>query len=255
MKTSSYRMLTLSVLLAAMLSGISKVQGQQESPKGSAEQEFLSAVTKGEGEKVSELLHKNPALARTTDQNGVSAVLLAQYRGRKNIVDILVASSLELNIFEAAATGRADRVRVLISKDPNLANAFARDGFTPLGLAAFFGSKEAVEVLLAGGANTNLQSKNAFKAVPLQSSAVRGRIEIARLLLDHGAKTNVQGEGGYTPLHEVASNGQVEFAKLLLEHNADINAKGDDGKTPLTIALESRQFEMARLLRTLGAHE
>jgi ankyrin repeat protein len=162
---------------------------------------------------------------------------------------------LELNIFEAAATGRADRVRVLISKDPNLANAFARDGFTPLGLAAFFGSKEAVEVLLAGGANLNLQSKNAFKAVPLQSAAVRGRIEIARLLLDHGAKTNVQGEGGYTPLHEVASNGQVEFAKLLLEHNADINAKGDDGKTPLTIALESRQFEMARLLRTLGAHE
>jgi ankyrin repeat protein len=217
------------------------------------EQEFLTAVIKGEGEKVSELLKKNPALARTTDHNGVSSVLLAQYRGRKNIVDMLVASGLELDIFEAAATGQADRVRRLLSKDQSLSNAFAPDGFTPLGLAAFFGSKEVVEVLLADGANPDLQSKNAFKAVPLQSAAVRGRLEIARLLVNHGAKTNVRGEGGYTPLHEVASNGQIEFAKLLLEYNADINAKGDDGKTPLAIALASKQDEMTKFLRTRGA--
>ncbi len=253
MKNGLYGRLTLIVLVAAMVCGISKAQAQQETQQGSMEQEFLCAVTKGEGEKVSELLKKNPALARTTDHNGVSSVLLAQYRGRKNIVAMLVASGLELNIFEAAATGQADRVRRLLSKDQSLSNAFAPDGFTPLGLAAFFGSKEAVEVLLARGANPNLASKNAFKAVPLQSAAVRGRLEIARLLLDHGAKTNMRGEGGYTPLHEVASNGGIEFAKLLLEHNADINAKGDDGKTPLTIALENKQIDMAAFLRMRGA--
>jgi ankyrin repeat protein len=252
MKNSSYGRLTL-VLVAALICGISKVQAQQETQQGNMEQEFLTAVIKGEGEKVSELLKKNPALARTTDHNGVSSVLLAQYRGRKNIVDMLVASGLELDIFEAAATGQADRVRRLLSKDQSLSNAFAPDGFTPLGLAAFFGSKEVVEVLLDDGANPDLQSKNAFKAVPLQSAAVRGRLEIARLLVNHGAKTNVRGEGGYTPLHEVASNGQIEFAKLLLEYNADINAKGDDGKTPLAIALASKQDEMTKFLRTRGA--
>jgi uncharacterized protein len=254
-KNHSYRTLLLIVLFAATLSEIGKVQGQQDSRKGSAEQEFLSAVTKGESEKVAELLKRNPALARTTDRDGVSSLLLAQYRGKKDIVDLLLASGLELNVFEAAATGRAYRVRVLISKAPTLANEFARDGFTPLGLAAFFGNKEVVEVLLAGGANPNLQSKNAFKAVPLQSAAVRGRLEIARMLVEHGAETNVRGEGGYTPLHEVASSGQIEFAKLLLQHNADINAKGDDGKTPLGIALASKQVEMAEFLRTRGARE
>ena len=214
--------------------------------------EFLKAVTEGDAAKARELLKKNPSLAKARGQDGVSALLQAVYRGHDRIVSLLLASGIELDIFEAAATGRAGRVRALLKSKPDLANAFAPDGFTPLGLAAFFGHREAVEVLLDGGAQVNVSSRNALKAVPLRSAAVAGHLVIARLLVARGADVNARGEGGETPLHEVAGVGRVEFAKLLLEHGADVNARGDDGKTPLTVAIENKQTEMANFLRSRG---
>lgn len=61
-------------------------------------------------------------------------------------------------------------------------NAFGRDGFTPLGLATFFGHKETVAALLAARANVNLKSNNKLQASPLQAAAVMNQIEIAKLL-------------------------------------------------------------------------
>jgi ankyrin repeat protein len=215
-------------------------------------QEFLKAVTDGDEARVRELLKKNPSLAKTRGQDGVSVLLQAVYRGRSEIVNLLLASGIELDIFGAAATGRAGRVRALLKSKPDLANAFAADGFTPLGLAAFFGHLEAVKVLLDAGAEINVSSRNALKAVPLRSAAVAGHLDIARLLVARGADVNARGEGGQTPLHEVAGGGRIEFARLLLDHGADVNAKGDDGKTPLTVAVENKQTEMANFLRSRG---
>lgn len=217
-----------------------------------AEQEFLKAVTDGNTTRVKELLKKNPSLAKTRGQDGVSALLQAVYRGRDEIVNLLLASGINLDIFEAAATGRTERVRAILKSKPDLANAFAPDGFTPLGLAAFFGHLETVKVLLDGGARVNVSSRNALKAVPLRSAAVAGHLDIARLLIARGADVNARGEGGETPLHEVAGGGRIEFARLLLDHGADINARGDDGKTPLTVAIENKQTEMANFLRSRG---
>jgi len=214
--------------------------------------EFLKAVTEGDAAKVRELLKKKPSLAKTKGRDGVSALLQAVYRGRDEVVNLLLASGMKLDIFEASATGRTERVRALLKSKPALANAFAPDGFTPLGLAAFFGHVEAVQVLLDGGAKVNVSSRNALKAVPLRSAAVAGHLDIARLLIARGADVNARGEGGETPLHEVAGVGRVEFARLLLEHGADINARGDDGKTPLTVALDNKQTEMADFLRSRG---
>src|SRR5207253_390013 len=67
-----------------------------------AKQEFLKAVTDGDVVKVRALLKKNSSLATATDQNGVSALLQAVYRGHNEIADLLLASGIELNIFEAS---------------------------------------------------------------------------------------------------------------------------------------------------------
>lgn len=252
--TINTKSLLISVLIALLsLASPSKVQLQSNGVDG--EQEFLAAITKGDKQRVSDLLTKNPAFARARDRNGVTAVLLAAYNEKGDIVEVLIKSGIELNIFEASATGQTVRVRTLVEKDRTLLNAFGHDGFTPLGLATFFGHTETAEALLEEGADLSLKSNNRLKAAPLQSAAVRNRLEIAKLLLARGAKTEVVGEGGYTPLHEVAGGGRLEFAKLLLEHGALINAKGDDGKTPLTIAIENKQTEMANFLRSQGAKE
>ena len=219
-------------------------------------EDFLKAVTQGEVEKVKEMLKNDLGLQQAKDSRGVSAILKAAYFGQKGIVEVLLASGLELSIFEAAATGQIERVRELIKNDASLANAFSPDGFTALGLAVFFGHRDTVEMLLAAGAEVNTASRESMKVTPLHSAAAARQVEIARVLIAHGANVNAtQVESGFTPLHEAALNGNLEFARLLLEHGADVNAKMKDGKTPLGFALEQNNSEMAALLREHGAVE
>jgi len=217
-------------------------------------EEFLSAVTQGDVAKVKEMLKADPALALAKDEKDVSAILKATYYGKKEVVAALLASGVELDIFEAAATGQTERVRALINRDASLANAFAPDGFMPLGLAVFFGHQETVEVLLASSADVNAASRETMKVTPLHSAAAAKKVAIARLLIAHGANVNAaQTESGFTPLHEAAANGDIEFARLLLEHGANINAEMKDGKTPLAFALSHNQTEMVAFLRKQGA--
>ena len=217
-------------------------------------QEFLKAVTSGEVAKVKAMLKTDPRLAQAKDPKEVSAILKATYSGRKEVVAVLLASGIDLNVFEAAATGQTDRVRVLVKRDPTLANAFSSDGFMPLGLAAFFGHLETVNALLDAGAEVNVTTRESMKVTPLHSAAAAKQVAIARVLIGRGAKVNAaQPESGFTPLHEAALNGDIEFARLLLEHGADINAKMKDGKTPLTFALKGGHTEMASFLLDRGA--
>ncbi|MCI0487213.1 MAG: ankyrin repeat domain-containing protein [Blastocatellia bacterium] len=218
--------------------------------------EFLNAVVLGDAAKVKDMLKADPALAQAKDENGVSAILKATYHRKKEVVAVLLASGIELNIFEAAATGETQALRALVERDPSLANAFAPDGFFPLGLAVFFGHRDTVEALLAAGAEVNAVTREAMKVTPLHSAAAAGETDIARLLIAHGADVNArQVDYDFTPLHEAASNGDIEFAGLLLDKGADINAKMKDGRTPLAFALERKQTEMAAFLRRRGAKE
>src|SRR2546423_3697903 len=218
------------------------------SPSLTAEQEFLDSIKTGNAARVSELLKQNPALIRATTKNGTSAVLLAVYARHPEIAESLLGTGIEPNIFEAAATGRVDRLRRLLDNNPTLIKAYSPDGWTALHLN--FGNLEVVKLLLDSGADINAVSKNEFTATPLQGAAAFQKLDLAAILIKRGANVNCHGEGGGTPLHEVAGNGQIEFAKLLLDYGAEINAKDNNGKTPLAIALESKQTEMADFLRS-----
>jgi uncharacterized protein len=217
-------------------------------------EEFLKAVIEGDVAKVKEMLKADASLAQARDEKGLSAILKGVYYGKKEVVATLLASGVELNVFEASATGQTERVRALIKQDASMANAFSSDGFMPLGLAVFFGHMQTVEVLLAAGAEVNTASRETMKVTPLHSAAAARQVAIARLLIAHGADVNAgQAESGFTPLHEAAANGDIELATLLLEHGAKINAKMKDGKTPLAFAVSRNQSEMAAFLRGRGA--
>ena len=83
----------------------------------------------------------------------MSELLEALYRGDDERVSELLSGDPELNVFEAAAFGRTDRLRELLDEEPATANAFADDGFQPLGLACFFGHVGAARLLLERGAD------------------------------------------------------------------------------------------------------
>lgn len=215
--------------------------------------EFLTAVTNGDAARVKEMLKTDAALARVTDKNGTSAVLLATYHGKREVAEALLTTGIELNVFEAAATGRTDRVRALLEKDPRLVNTYAPDGFYPLGLAVFFGHAETTRLLIESGADVNQIAHNAMKVRPLHSAAAARQPELSKLLIARGADVNATQQAGFTALHEAAATGQMELARLLLAHGAQINARSDAGKTALTYAIENGQTEMAKFLESAGA--
>lgn len=218
-------------------------------------QDFFNAVTQGDAAKVKEMLRADPSLARAKDDNGVSPVLKATYYRKKEVVLVLLASGVELNIFEAAATGQIETVGALIKREPALVNECAPDGFFPLGLAVFFGHLDTVQALLRAGAQVSTPSRESMKVTPLHSAAAAGQLEIAKVLIAQGANVNARAATGFTALHEAAANGDIPFATLLLEHSADVNAKTDDGKTALSFALERNQAEMGTLLKARGGVE
>jgi ankyrin repeat protein len=151
-------------------------------------------------------------------------LLLAIYRGDKAAADEILAGNPNLDVFEAAATGRTDRLRELLDDDSSLANAWAPDGFQPLGLASFFGHPEAARLLLERGAEVNSASRNNMGVMPLHSACAAReadvRYEIAKLLLEHGADPNARQEGDFTPLMEADQNNDARLRELLVQHGA-----------------------------------
>jgi uncharacterized protein len=154
----------------------------------------------------------------------LSELLQAVYRGDQAAVDQLLAAGPELDVFEAAAVGRTDRLRELLDQDPDAANAWAEDGFQPLGLASFFGHAEAARLLVERGAEVNSASRNDFKVMPLHSAVAEKdpetRYEIAALLLEHGADPNARQQDDYTPLMAADQQNDERLRALLVEHGA-----------------------------------
>ncbi len=199
------------------------------------------------------MLAAEPELASARNEKGQSALLLTVYSGNKELCDVLLARGVPLELHEAAALGRLERVKELVEKKPSLAKSYSPDGFSIIALAAVFGHLEAVEYLFGKGADINAAATNGTGYNALTGAVASGHTALVSWLLANGADPNYRYGAGYSPFLTAAANGHLGIVSILLASGADLGAKTDDGKTALSFAQERGHAEVAEFLRSHGA--
>jgi len=213
--------------------------------------QYVQAIKDGDTAQIRALLDAHPPLLAVRLEGNLSPALLAMYYNEVEVAQAIVETGAPLDIFTAAGCGQVERLRTMLDERPSLANAYAGDGFQPLGLAAFFGQLEAVQLLLARGAIVNSPSRNPMSVMPLHSAAANRHFEICRLLITAGAEVNATQADHFTPLHAAAQNDVAPLARLLLEYGANPKLATVDGKTPLDLAQQEGSTQVAALLEKL----
>lgn len=216
------------------------------------EQQLLDAVTSGRIDEVRRLLAEQPSLAATRGPNGVSAILLAVYHRRPEIAGLLESHGAPLDIFEASALGRVDRIRSIVADDPSRVSAYAPDGFYPLGLAAFFGHLDAVRALLDAGADVHAAARNPTRVQPIHAATASRHMAIVQAVLAAGADPNARQQQGYLPLHEASESGNRPMAELLVAHGANPRLADDTGQTIIDRARAKGHVELADWMVTIS---
>jgi ankyrin repeat protein len=185
-----------------------------------SEQALFEAIEQGDEARVRAIVSDDPRLASARNEDGLSAVLFATYRLRRELAEELIAAGAELDLFDAAATGRTERLRTLLADDPQLAQAWSADGFTALHYAAFFGDAAGAGVLLDAGADPTAVARNEMLVQPLHSAAAAGQVDVAQLLLEAGADPNAEQQDGYLPLDAANQLGNEPLQRLLRAYGA-----------------------------------
>ena len=216
--------------------------------------EFFDAVKKGNVSAVKEWLAKDRDLVNAKTEKGFSAVTLAGYYGREDVMKAILDFRPELTLHDAAVVGDLGRVKAFVEKDPKLANdTSSPDGFPPLGLAAHFGRASVVRYLLKKGADVNFAAPGiGFTA--LTGAIARSHREVVKILIDAGADVNHRyEEQRFSPLLAAAGDGDLEVVRMLVAAGADVAAKTTDGKTAVTLASAHGHPEIVEFLRKHGA--
>lgn len=117
-------------------------------------------------------------------------------------------------------------------------------GFTALYLACRNRDKKMVELLLAHGANPNIQHCGTWDHA-LQLACANGDEEIVGLLLENGAKIDLHGDF-FDNAFQVAcvEGGKLETAKILIEAGANFRMTNTIGHSALLATILNRRSQL-----------
>jgi ankyrin repeat protein len=195
-----------------------------------------------------ELVKNDPKLLAFVDSRGASLLMISFYFRNAELSDYILSQRSPLDIYESVIAGDLASTKKYLSANKELVNKHSKDGFTPLGFAAFFGRPDVASFLLREGADPNIASSNDFKVAPIHSSVAAKNLEITQMLLDRGANPNAQQQNDVTPLQGAAHNNSLDIVRALLNAGAIKDMKTKDGKTAMDFAKEVDAKEIIALL-------
>ena len=121
-------------------------------------------------------------------------------------------------------------------------NAPGLNNWTSLHMAAAYGLKEACEVLIYNGRNTDINARTSMNRTPLHLATIHNHINVVKLLIHERALINVVDNDMNTPLHYASNQGYNMIADWLLKKNPDLVIKNYRGRTAIDIALNYQTF-------------
>lgn len=154
------------------------------------------------------LLATDPAARERRNDEGLSPLMHAAYRGRRPVLEAILEAGEPTDSWDRLIGGYAN--------DLPAPDAWSPDGFTPLHLAAFVDNVPATTALLDAGADPDVLARASFARVtPLGTCAFSGALGVARVLLEHGADPHIGEAGEYTVEAEAVARGNSELARLI----------------------------------------
>jgi ankyrin repeat protein len=195
----------------------------------------LAAIRANDSAALKRALDAKPELASQRDANGVSALSLAAYMERQSLVEIVRGQRATPDFFEACIVGNERVVRNYLARGQDV-NAYAPDGFTPLGLAVFFRNVAIARLLVDAGADVNARARNLHQVGAIHAAVARADLDTLELLLARGANPDQPQAKLVRPIHDAAASGKTAVVALLLMFGADPAARTEEGQTAADLA-------------------
>uniref|UniRef100_A0A8B9N557 Ankyrin 2 n=1 Tax=Accipiter nisus TaxID=211598 RepID=A0A8B9N557_9AVES len=152
----------------------------------------------------------------------------------------------------AAKYGSLEVAKLLLQRRASPDSA-GKNGLTPLHVAAHYDNQKVALLLLEKGASPHATAKNGY--TPLHIAAKKNQMQIATTLLNYGAETNILTKQGVTPLHLASQEGHTDMVTLLLEKGSNIHVATKTGLTSLHLAAQEDKVNVAEILTKHGANQ
>ncbi len=232
---------------------------------------YKMALTNNDTVKAKALLEKGAQASLTSvgqDNDLVNAIdkkdfatasMLIAYAKEKGIDVTPVIPPLS----KAVETNNKDLIAFLIDsvkQNPDTKDVSAKN--YPIGISILAGNLEVAKMLLAAGANLNIQNDKGLTPLMLimgsfegaqQDQAKESLRSIVRFILQNGAKIDAADNKGKTALFYAVEQKDTPTIDLLLTAGADINHKNNAGETAIFMPAKDGNIEMVKTLLQKGA--